>query len=100
MPDPVAWNMIERGWKVVDANGAEIGKVEEVTGDENADIFDGLAISGGKYIPSEEVGEIVEGEIRLKTAASHLQDFNEPAPQEEILPESAPWYRRLFSSRR
>ena len=100
MPDPVAWNMIERGWNVVDANGAEIGKVEEVTGDENVDIFDGLAISGGKYVPSEEVGEIVEGEIRLKTAAPDLRRFTEPAPQEEILPESAPWYRRLFSSRR
>ena len=100
MPDPVAWNMIERGWNVVDANGAEIGKVEEVTGDENVDIFDGLAISGGKYVPSEVVGEIVVGEIRLKTAAPRLQDFTEPAPQEEILPESAPWYRRLFSSRR
>jgi len=100
MPDPVAWTMIERGWKVVDANGAEIGKVEEVTGDENVDIFDGLAISGGKYVPSEEVGEIVEGEIRLKIAAPDLRRFTEPAPQEEILPESAPWYRRLFSSRR
>jgi hypothetical protein len=100
MADPVAWNMIERGWNVVDANGAEIGKVEEVTGDENADIFDGLAISGGKYIPSEEVGEIVTGEVRLKTVAPQLQDFTEPAAQEEILPESAPWYRRLFNSRR
>jgi hypothetical protein len=100
MPDPVAWNMIERGWNVVDANGAEIGKVEEVTGDENVDIFDGLAISGGKYITSEEVGEIVDGEIRLKTVSPQLQDFTEPAPQEEILPESAPWYRRFFSSRR
>ena len=100
MADPVAWNMVERGWKVVAANGAEVGTVEEVTGDENVDIFDGLAISGGKYIPSEQVGEIVDGEIRLKTTSPQLQGFSEPAVQEEILPESAPWYRRLFSGRR
>ena len=100
MPDPVAWNMIERGWKVVDANGAEIGTVEEVTGDENVDIFDGLAISGGKYVPSEQVREIVDGEVRLKASGSQLEDFTEPAVQEQILPESAPWYRRLFSGRR
>ena len=100
MPDPVAWNMIERGWKVVDANGAEIGTVEEVTGDENVDIFDGLAISGGKYVPSEQVREIVDGEVRLKASGSQLEDFTEPGVQEQILPESAPWYRRLFSGRR
>jgi hypothetical protein len=100
MPDPVAWTMIERGWTVVDAAGREIGKVEEVTGDENVDIFDGLAISGGKYIPSEQVGEIVEGEVRLKPDATPPQDFTEPPVQEQILPQSAPWYRRLFTGRR
>src|SRR5205085_8445996 len=62
MADPVAWNVIEPGWKVLDAGGKEIGRVAEVTGDENADIFDGIAVSGGlfsakKYVPSEQVGE-------------------------------------------
>lgn len=68
--DPVAWNMIERGWTVVDSAGEEIGHVDEVTGDESADIFDGLMISQGvlakpKYVPAEDVAQIVEGEVQL-----------------------------------
>ena len=47
MGDPVAWTMIEPGWKVFDAEGDEIGDVHEVAGDENADIFDGLAMKQG-----------------------------------------------------
>lgn len=70
MADPVAWTVIERGWKVLDADGGEVGYVDEVRGDPEADIFDGLNVtkgllSGREYVPSERVGEIREGEIRL-----------------------------------
>ena len=47
MPDPVSWFLVERGWKVVGRDGAELGTVEEALGDENADIFDGLAVAIG-----------------------------------------------------
>ena len=65
MADPVAWVMIEPGWAVRDADGKEIGRVHEVTGDENADIFDGLTIKQGilskdKYVPSEHVARQIE----------------------------------------
>lgn len=103
MADPVAWQLIEPGWKVLDAAGEEIGSVHEVTGDENADIFDGIAISEGtfrttkKYVPSEQVAEIVEGEVRLSVTADRLQDFAEPAAEERILPEGSSWTQRLSS---
>jgi uncharacterized protein YrrD len=102
MPDPVAWQMIEPGWKVLDAAGAEVGAVHEVTGDENADIFDGIAVSegvfrGNKYVPSEQVAEIVEGEVRLNVTADRLQDFSEPAAEERILPEGSSWAQRVAS---
>jgi hypothetical protein len=42
--DPVAWTMIEAGWNVVASDGADVGHVDEVTGDSTADIFNGLAI--------------------------------------------------------
>jgi hypothetical protein len=61
--------MIEPGWRVVDANGEEVGTVDSVTGDENADIFDGLEVRHGvlekRYVPAESVASIVQGEIRL-----------------------------------
>jgi hypothetical protein len=64
MPDPVSWLLIERGWRVVGPDGEEVGRVESVTGDRDADIFDGLELDSG-YVPSERVGRIVEGEISL-----------------------------------
>src|SRR2546423_4049697 len=99
MADPVAWNVIEPGWKVLDAGGEEIGRVAEVTGDENADIFDGIAVSGGlfsakKYVPSEQVGEIVDGAVHLTVRGAQLADFTEPAPEEQVLAESSTWYQR------
>jgi hypothetical protein len=63
-PDRVAWVLIEPGWKVLDANGAKVGKVDELLADEQTDIFHGLIVNGEK-IDAERIGEIREGEIRL-----------------------------------
>ncbi|MDX6399646.1 MAG: hypothetical protein QOF27_252 [Gaiellaceae bacterium] len=103
MADPVAWNMIESGWKVFDAEGDEIGTVHEVTGDENVDIFDGLAIKHGTlgkelYVPSENVGRILVGEVHLsltRTEVDGLETFTEPPPEEQIIPEKSTWYQRF-----
>ena len=102
---PVAWTMIERGWSVCDSTGNEIGKVGELTGDENHDIFDGLTISSGvlggkKYIPSERVKEIRTGVVVLDISGDEvaaLGKFVEPASEEQILPESSGWAQRLAS---
>jgi len=65
MPDPVAWTFVERGRAVVASDGSEVGKVDQVLGDPEADIFDGLAVGVGTvlnrplYVPSENVGELV-----------------------------------------
>jgi hypothetical protein len=98
MADPVSWLLIEPGWRVVAANGEEVGRVEEVTGDSNADIFDGLAISFSvlgdqRYVPSEQVGTITEGTVQLDldpAAIEQLAKFREPAEAIEIEPETAP----------
>ena len=100
--DPVSWLMIEPGWKVVDAQGHDVGSVDEVAGDSNDDIFNGLSISMsllGKplYVPSEQVGTITEGRVHLKLTKDqieHLGEFEEPATSAEILPEGAGAVRR------
>ena len=84
--------MIDAGWKVLAADGSEVGKVDEVTGDSNADIFDGLAIATSalgkpRYVPSEQVAEIVEGTVRLKLSPEQveaLDEYLEPATSAEI----------------
>lgn len=70
MSDPVAWLVIERGWEVVDANGENVGKVEEVVGDRENDIFSGLSVATSllgeaEFVPAERVGEITEGRVQL-----------------------------------
>jgi hypothetical protein len=76
MADPVSWFLIEPGWEVADAAGAELGTVHEVRGDENEDIFDGLIVSVSaldkKYVPSEHVGPIAEGRVELTVSANEL----------------------------
>ena len=97
MADPVSWFLIERGWRVLDRDGEEVGTVDEVTGDEHADIFDGLAVRSGffsetRYVPSEHVAEITEGTVRLdltRAAVEALQEFAEPPASVEISSEQA-----------
>jgi uncharacterized protein YrrD len=100
--DPVAWTIIKSGWKVFDAEGDEVGSVHEVTGDENADIFDGLAIKQGilskdQYVPSENVAQILEGEVHLtltRPQIEALEAYTEPT-EEQIIPERSTWYQRI-----
>jgi Uncharacterized protein conserved in bacteria (DUF2171) len=95
MADPVSWLVIERGWRVVDADGNEVGKVEETVGDSTSDIFNGLTIATGllargRYVAAEQVDEIVEGCVRLKLRGDEVErlpEYSEPPPQERIEPE-------------
>lgn len=92
MADPVSWYLIERGWEVVGNDGKTLGKVEETVGDSTLDIFDGLTVAHGllgkaKYVPAEQVGEIVEGRVTLtidKEAFERLGEYQEPPPTEEV----------------
>ena len=106
MSDPVSWFLIEPGWKVFDAAGDEIGKVDEVVGDSSDDIFNGLSVSATllgrpRYVPSEQVGSITEGRIELtisKEQVDRLGEYEEPPTSAEILPDEAGAFRRAEAS--
>jgi hypothetical protein len=93
MADPVSWFLIEPGWKVLDAEDDQVGRVEEVVGDSNADIFNGLAIatgifSGKRYVAAEHVAAITDGQVKLRLTQEQIDqlgDYDEPPPSEEIL---------------
>jgi hypothetical protein len=77
MPDPASWLVIEPGWKVLAADGNEVGKVHDTIGDKERDIFDGLAVSTGllskpSYVPSEHVGDIREGQVHLDLTSEEV----------------------------
>jgi hypothetical protein len=86
MADPTSWLMVEPGYAVAAPDGEEIGKVDEVLGDDTAGIFDGLAIATGmtgkpKYVPSELVGSIDTDAVRLtigKDELDGLEDYTPP----------------------
>ena len=86
--------MIRPGWKVYASDGTEVGQVDEVAGDDGADIFDGLAVATtalGKprYVPAERVTTITEGHIDLSLTREEVEaagEFLEPASSELIEP--------------
>ena len=94
MADPVSWLLIEPGWKVVAADGSDVGKVEETVGDTGKDIFNGLSISTGllgkpKYVPAERVGLITEGCVELDLppdAIERLDEHEIQPPSEQFRP--------------
>ena len=96
MADPVSWLMIETGWKVLAADGTEVGKVDEVAGDSSADIFDGLAVATSalgkpRYVPAEEIASIEPGIVRLRLTrdrTEQLGEYLEPATSAENEPDS------------
>jgi hypothetical protein len=87
MADPVAWTVVEPGWAVVTSDGNEVGKIDQILGDPEADIFDGLSVGAGRvldrplYVPSEQVGAIEEGTVHLTIDADaygRLTPYQEP----------------------
>ena len=94
--DPVAWIMIAKGWGVYTSDGEHVGRIEEIAGDENADIFDGLAIATSalgkpRYVPAEEIERIEQGVVRLRLSrdqADRLGEYLEPATSAVIEPDS------------
>jgi len=96
MADPVSWLLIKTGWKVLAADGTEVGKVDEVAGDSSADIFDGLAVATSalgkpRYVPAEEIASIEPGIVRLSLSQDQIEqlgEYLEPATSALIEPNS------------
>lgn len=82
MADPVSWFVIERGWEVLGSDESKLGTVEEVLGDPEHDIFDGLSVATGvlgkpRYVPAELVQEIVEGSVHLSIGQDEGERLDE-----------------------
>jgi hypothetical protein len=74
----VAWKAIERGAAVRSSDGQEVGKVVEVAGDPDADIFNGLVVSLGlldadRYVPAERVTGIWPHRVEVAATAVELE---------------------------
>jgi hypothetical protein len=66
-PQQVSWFMLQRDWEVVDESGSSLGRLTQVLGDEERDIFDGIrcrAADGSEVeVHASRVKEIDEGRV-------------------------------------
>jgi hypothetical protein len=74
--------MIEKRWDVVGSDGEGLGKVEEILGDSERDIFSGLAVGAGivgrpREVPAELVAEIVDGSVVLSIGKDEFERLDE-----------------------
>lgn len=104
----VSWKAIERDAVVVSSDGEETARVAEVTGDPEADIFNGLVLSLGtlgkpRYLPAERVRGIWPQRVEVDATADELRAlavYEEPVAQRVVLRDSLlTRLRRLLGGR-
>lgn len=106
----ISWKSIQHGWDVESSEGQPVGKVFLVVGDENEDIFDGLAITrhGGAfvfhnyedrphYVEAGQVSSIDPGRITLSITAEEARGLplHDPPESAEIEPDKASRLERV-----
>ena len=105
----VSWKMIQHGWEVHASDGDRVGVVFLVVGDENEDIFDGLAITNHTgfafhnyadrphYVEAAKVGEIDDsGRVTLTITCDECRHLplHDPPESAAIIPEKASFIDR------
>jgi hypothetical protein len=100
----VSWKSIQHGWRVRSSDGHDVGVVFLVVGDENADIFNGIAITHLKgfavhnyadrphYAEASQVAGIDDsGEVTLAITADAARSLpvHDPPESGQIIPEDA-----------
>jgi hypothetical protein len=85
----VSWKAIEGDAVVVTADGSEAGRVVEVAGDRDADIFSGLVVRAGaldtkRFLPAEQVAAIWPRRVQVDLTADAVAAL---APFEELVVE-------------
>jgi sporulation protein YlmC with PRC-barrel domain len=102
---PVSWKAIERDARVVAADGSDVGKVAEVVGDPEADIFNGLVVSPGRlqahrYLPAERVTGIWPDRVEVAATAEEIEalpPYEQPVAERWSTPDDfMTRLRRLF----
>jgi len=84
MSVPVSWFLIRPGWEVHANDGRQVGRVEEVLGAQEQDIFNGLVVATGffsaRYVPAERVRGISEGRIDLDLSPDEVDALPDEPP--------------------
>lgn len=105
----VSWKGIEANAPVFSSEGEAVGKVSQVVGDPDADVFTGLAVSidvlgPPRFVPSERVQAIWPDRVDVALTKAQIEALEpyEETPTVRWRPDTglAGFFRRLFHGRR
>jgi hypothetical protein len=102
----ISWKTIEKGARVIASDDQELGKVAEIAGDTEADIFSGLVVSlsrlsSNRFLPSERVTGIWPDRVTTSIASDEVEslaEYEEPVA-ERWQPPGPGFLSRLFGRR-
>jgi hypothetical protein len=83
--EPASYLTLERGAVVVSSEGRELGRVEHVLADPDADIFDGIVLDtsvlpgGRRFVDAAQVADVYERGVELAIDAAAAERLPEPA---------------------
>jgi uncharacterized protein YrrD len=83
--DPTSYLVLEDGTPVMSSDGREVGKVEHVLADPDADVFDGVIVDmrpgpgGHRFADADQVAAIHERGVVLALDAEAAERLPEPA---------------------
>jgi uncharacterized protein YrrD len=88
---PSSYLALEKGTPVYSTDGTEVGRVEHVLADADADIFDGLVLDtsvlpgGHRFVDAPQVDEIYERGVVLNIDAAAAEALPEPSENPGVL---------------
>jgi hypothetical protein len=83
--NPSSYLALQPGTTVVSSDGRELGKVEHVLADPEADLFDGIVLDtsvlpgGHRFVDAPQVDEIYERGVVLTIDAAAAESLPEPS---------------------
>ena len=92
--DPSSYLTLEKGAQVYSCDGEEVGRVEHVLADPDADIFDGIVLDttilpgGHRFCDADQIEEIFERGVLLKLDRSDAERLPEPSENPAAMEEN------------
>lgn len=76
---PISWMTLDKGTRVLAADGEEIGTIAEVVADREKDIFSGVSVSpgllsGNRFVPADLIGRIEEDSVSLTITSEEASE--------------------------
>jgi hypothetical protein len=89
--DPISYLALQEGVPVLSSDGVEVGQVEHVLADAEADVFDGVIIDtragpgGWRFADAPQVAEIHERAVTLNVDAAGVERLPEPSENPAVM---------------